>query len=91
VIIDNSGGPLVVYSNDTQQYELVGITSFRNVCISEGLFTRTAPFFDWISRILENPPPLTTLSTRLPVTTPTPKPDVHGKFQNVRQTVSAVL
>jgi secreted trypsin-like serine protease len=85
VIIDNSGGPLVFYSNDTQQYELVGITSFRNVCTSEGLFTRTAPFSDWISRILENPPPLTTLSTRLPVTTPTPKPDVHGKFQNVRR------
>jgi hypothetical protein len=34
--------------------------------------------------VLENPPPPpTTLSTRSPVTTETPKPDVHGKFRNV--------
>ncbi len=85
MIIDSSdGGPLMVYSNDTQQYELVGITSLCNVSTSEGLFIRIAPFFDWISRILENPPPLpTTLPTRPPITIPTPKPDVHGKFQNM--------
>jgi hypothetical protein len=86
VIIDNSGGPLMIYSNDTQQYELVGITSFRNICTSEGLFTRTMPSFDWISNILDNPPPVSpvpTLRTIPTMTTPTPKPDVLGKLCNL--------
>jgi len=81
VFIDDSGGPLMIYSNDTQHYELVGITGFRNVCTSEGLFTRTAPFVDWILTTLENPPPVPTFSTRTPITIPTPKPDILGMFQ----------
>jgi hypothetical protein len=80
VIIDDPGGPLMIYSNNTQQYELVGITGFRNVCTSEGLFTRTAPFVVWILTTLENPPPAPTLPTIIPITIPTPKPDMLGTF-----------
>jgi len=81
LFIDDSGSPLVIYSNDTQQYELVGITSFRNVCTSEGLFTRIASFADWILTILENPsPPLPTTPSRIPITTPIPQPDEIGMF-----------
>jgi secreted trypsin-like serine protease len=83
-VIGDSGGPLMIYSNDTQQYELVGITSFRNACTSEGLFTRTAPFYDWILTTLANPPsPATIFPTFATIsigTVPTPKPDVLGKF-----------
>jgi len=85
VIIDDSGGPLIIYSNNTQQYELVGITGFRNVCTSEGLFTRTAPFADWILTILENPSSVSTLATRAPITIPTPKPDILGMFQILKK------
>ncbi|UJR12661.1 hypothetical protein I4U23_016835 [Adineta vaga] len=42
------GGPLMIYSNKSEQYELVGITSYRNKCIAEGVFTRVAPFASWI-------------------------------------------
>ena len=88
MIIDSSnGGSLMVYSNDTQQYELVGITSYCNASTSGGVFIRTVSFFDWILGILKNPPlpplPPTTLPTRPPITTPTTKPDILGKFQNL--------
>ncbi|UJR11644.1 hypothetical protein I4U23_015825 [Adineta vaga] len=63
------GGPLMVYSNESQQYELVGITSYRNKCTTTGLFTRVAPFADWIWGILENPP-----STPASVPTIPPRP-----------------
>ncbi len=75
----------MIYSNDTKKYELVGITSFRNVCTTEGLFTRIAPFVDWILTTLENPPPIPTSSTRMPITIPTPKPDVLGTFQILKR------
>lgn len=71
----------MIYSNQTQQYELVGITSFRNVCMDEGLFTRTAPYVDWIMTQLASPPPTMPTFPPLPtVTYPTPKPDVLGKL-----------
>ncbi|CAF3016792.1 unnamed protein product [Rotaria sp. Silwood2] len=71
----DSGGPLMVYSNNNQQYELVGITSFRNACTTEGLFTRVAPFVNWILTILNNPPPTPppiTTTTRITTTTGRP-------------------
>jgi hypothetical protein len=71
----------MIYSNDTQEYKLVGITSFRNICTSDGIFTLTEPFINWITTTLQNPVPLSTLLTRIPITIPTPKPDVLGKFQ----------
>ena len=77
-LIGDTGGPLMIYSNDSQQYELIGITSFRNVCTNEGLFTRIVPFIDWILTTLEHPPPI--FPTVSPVTLPTPKPDVLGKL-----------
>lgn len=78
--VSDSGSPLVIYSNDTQQYELVGITSFHNVCTSEGLFTRLAPFVDWVLKILAHPPLLSTISIMTPITVPTPKPNVFGTY-----------
>ncbi|CAF2085262.1 unnamed protein product [Rotaria magnacalcarata] len=73
---DDTGGPLMIYSNFSEQYELVGITSFRNICTSEGLFTRIAPFIDWILATLKSPQP--TVPTFPTFTIPTPKPDVLG-------------
>ncbi|CAF4832682.1 unnamed protein product [Rotaria sp. Silwood1] len=79
----DTGGPLMVYSNDSLQYELVGITNFRNACTTEGLFTRIAPFIDWILTTLKNPPttvsPFPTFGTFPPITYRTPKPDVLGR------------
>ncbi|CAF1129781.1 unnamed protein product [Rotaria sordida] len=72
--LGDSGGPLMVYSNDSQQYELVGITSFRDVCTTEGLFTRVAPFANWILTILNNPP-----STPRPITTTTQTTTTTGR------------
>jgi hypothetical protein len=71
----------MIYSNDSQQYELVGVTNFRNICTTEGLFTRVLPFTNWILRILNDPPPtppvltLPTLATTVPTTTP---PEILG-------------
>ncbi|CAF1277637.1 unnamed protein product [Adineta steineri] len=71
----DSGGPLMTFSNDTQDYELVGVTSFRSSCTTEGLFTRVAPFLDWISGILENPPPTPPIvTTTIQTTTTTGRP-----------------
>ncbi|CAF1122811.1 unnamed protein product [Rotaria sp. Silwood1] len=70
----DSGGPLMVFSNDSQQYELVGITSFRNECTTEGLFTRVAPFVNWILTTLNNPPP-----TPPPITTTTTTTTTTGR------------
>ncbi|CAF2120402.1 unnamed protein product [Rotaria magnacalcarata] len=71
----DSGGPLMVYSNDSAQYELVAITSFRNACITEGLFTRVIPFVDWILNILKNPPATPpTRTTTIQSTTTTGQP-----------------
>ncbi len=68
----------MIFSYDTQEYELVGVTSFRNACITEGLFTRVAPFINWILPILENPPSTPALFT-LPSTVPTTtKPEILG-------------
>jgi hypothetical protein len=60
----------------TQQYELVGVTSYRNVCTAEGLFTRIAPYVDWILTILGNPPP-----TPLPITTTIRTTTTTGKLE----------
>ncbi|CAF1310617.1 unnamed protein product [Adineta steineri] len=71
----DSGGPLMTFSNNTQDYELVGVTSFRSSCTTEGLFTRVAPFLDWISGILENPPPTPPIvTTTIQTTTTTGQP-----------------
>lgn len=62
----------MMYSNESSQYELVAITSFRNVCTTEGVFTRVEPFSDWILNILENPPatrPTITTTPRSTITT----------------------
>ncbi|CAF0979092.1 unnamed protein product [Rotaria sordida] len=76
------GGPLMIRSSDNLQYELVAITSFRNSCAIEGLFTRTEPFNDWILTTLQNPPTtiqsFITFPTFPILTVPTPKPDVLG-------------
>ncbi|CAF3689343.1 unnamed protein product [Adineta steineri] len=74
----DSGGPLMIFSEDIQQYKLVGITGFRNICATEGLFTRVAPFIDWIETSLNNPPPIQTLPPIVTATVPTPGPDVLG-------------
>jgi secreted trypsin-like serine protease len=84
----DSGGPLMIHSNDSQPYELVGITSFRNACTTEGLFTRIEPFANWVLDIVENPPaitlfpPLTNFTTPIPLT---PKPDVLGKMKDCKR------
>ena len=63
--IGDSGDPLMIFSNASQQYQLVAITSFRSECTTAGLFTRVAPFADWIFSVLNNPPslPTTTMTT----------------------------
>ena len=53
----------MIFSDITQEYELVGIASARNACTTEGLFTRIEPFLEWILDILDSPPP-----TPLPIT-----------------------
>ena len=59
----------MIFSDITQEYELVGIASARNACTTEGLFTRIEPFLEWILDILDSPPP-----TPLPITFPTIAP-----------------
>ena len=62
----------MIYSNDSQQFQLVAVTSFRNVCTTEGLFTRVAPFSDWILTVLDNPPSMPApTTTAIPLTTTT--------------------
>jgi hypothetical protein len=83
VFLGDSGGPMMVYSDDNQQYELVGITSFRNQCLNEGIYTRIYPFTDWILDVLKNPPPTVppfVFPTIPPVILPTPQPDVLGRL-----------
>ncbi len=74
----------MIYSNEHQQYQLVGITSYRDTCMTDGLFTRVAPFIDLIMTVVKTPPPTsssssprTTIPTLPSTTTP---PDVLGKF-----------
>jgi hypothetical protein len=63
------------YSNESRQYELVAVTSYRNACTTQGLFTRIEPFADWILHILDDPPqtptPRTTTRRSSTVTTTT--------------------
>jgi hypothetical protein len=61
----------MIYSNETQQYELVGITSFRDKCTTEGVFTRIAPYIDLILTILKKPPPSPTPQPTFPTLSPT--------------------
>jgi len=77
----DTGGPLMVYSNENQQYELVGITSYRDECTSEGLFTRIEPYINLILTILNKPPPTSPPEPTLPPTlsTTTP-PEIIGKL-----------
>ncbi len=77
----------MVYSNETQQYELIGITSYRDACATEGLYTRIAPFIEMILAILKTPPPtpplpptMPTLPPTLPTTTP---PEIIGQLLNI--------
>ena len=74
----------MIYSNEDQRYELVGITSVRSACTTEGLFTRIAPFLDWITEILENPPPtpppFITFPTAAPTVPTTTTPEILGKI-----------
>ena len=73
----------MIHSTEGQQYELVGIASFRNACTTEALFTRVAPFSDWILETLRNPPPTPApivIPGSLPPTVPTTtQPDILGK------------
>ncbi|CAF1386664.1 unnamed protein product [Adineta steineri] len=76
------GGPLMIYSDDKQQYELVGITSHRSECTTEGVYTRVAPFIDWISDILANSPstpmPIPTIPSQPPPAPTTLPPEILG-------------
>ncbi|CAF1681663.1 unnamed protein product, partial [Adineta ricciae] len=79
---NDMGGPLMVYSNENQQYELVGIIGHRTKCTTEGLFTRVAPYAEWIWSILNNPPPtpvpIPTIPTPAPTSPVTIPPEVLG-------------
>lgn len=85
---------MVAFSNETFTYELVGLISFRNACLIEGIFTRIYPFIDWITDTMANPP-----STRPPIVftvpptapLPTPKPDVLGKNLSFARTLSGLI
>lgn len=72
----------MIYSEGNQQYELVGITSARLDCTDEGLFSRIAPFMNWITDTLANPPatppPLPTLPSTRPTVPTTTTPEVLG-------------
>lgn len=71
----------MIYSNETFDYELVGLTGFRNECLTEGIFTRLYPFLHWINSTMMNPPPTNPpINITFPpfATLPTPKPDVLG-------------
>lgn len=84
--VEDTGGPLMVYSNATSQYELVGITSARNGCIAEGIYTRVEPFIEWLANTMANPPPTVppfVFPTIPTVTQVTPKPDVLGETESV--------
>ncbi|CAF1150060.1 unnamed protein product [Adineta ricciae] len=70
--VRDSGGPLMTFDNSTLKFELVAVTSARNACTTEGLFTRVAPFYDWISSVLKNPPPILTTTTGTTTTTGKP-------------------
>jgi secreted trypsin-like serine protease len=75
------GGPLMIYSNEHEQYEIVGITSYRDACMTEGLFTRIAPFIELIMAILKKPPPTPPLPPTIPTLPPTTtSPDALGKL-----------
>ena len=72
----------MIYSEENQQYELVGIISSRLDCTDEGLFTRIAPFINWITDTLADPPatppPLPTLPPTRPTVLTTTTPEVLG-------------
>ncbi len=53
--LGDSGGPLMIYSNASEKFELVAVTSFRSDCATEGVFTRVAPFANWIWSIINEP------------------------------------
>ena len=77
-----------VYSEEDQQYELVGITSYRDACVTDGLFTRIAPFIDWILTVLNTPPPTPPPPPTIPptVSTTTP-PDSLGQWSNFQELI----
>lgn len=71
----------MVFSDITQEYELVGIASARNACTTEGLFTRIEPFLGWILDTMDNPPPTPpsiTFPTVAPQGSTTTTPEVLG-------------
>lgn len=68
----------MVFHEENKRLELVGVTSVRNECLSEGIYTRTKLVNDWIIRLIENPPAPPTLPTIAPVTFPTMRPDQLG-------------
>jgi len=78
----DSGGPLMIESNTTNNYEVVAVISHRVNCTTQGLFTRVAPFLDWIDLIMDTrwtvPIPMTTTpTTRRTTTTNTLGPPIH--------------
>ncbi|CAF2519552.1 unnamed protein product [Rotaria sp. Silwood2] len=77
--LGDTGNPVMIYSGTSQQYELVGIGSFRNACATERLFTRIAPFIDWILEMLENlPATLSPIPTFPPLSSTTTWPEILG-------------
>ena len=50
----DSGGPSMYYSNEYNQWMIVGITSYGRGCgesIHAGIYTRVSMYFDWITSI----------------------------------------
>ena len=70
----------MIESNTTNNYEVVAVISHRVNCTTEGLFTRVAPFLDWIDLIMNTrwtvPIPMTTTPTTRRTTTT----NTLGKF-----------
>lgn len=82
--IGDTGGPLMSFSYKRQQYKLVGITSYRDECKTEGIYTRIAPYINWILSIINKPPPTPppppTFPTLPPTRLTTMPPDVIGNL-----------
>ncbi|UJR14367.1 hypothetical protein I4U23_001363 [Adineta vaga] len=74
----NTGNPLMIYSNENQRYELIGITSFRNACLTEGLYTRVLPYLNYIMDIVENPPTLPTVASPATILSTTTTSEILG-------------
>ncbi len=68
------------------------MTSYRDACTTEGLFTRIAPFTNLIMAILKKPPPTPTPPPTFPtfpstVSTTLP-PEILGMLYNIEKSIS---